>query len=107
MMWPEMKERFARLREAISLIRKLWTEDRVSFEGAVLPDREGHDLRQAGRPRCRSMLPPPGPRSRNMPAVGRWLHLHQSGKDWKLYTETLLPNVAEGMTLAGKPNAGL
>ena len=33
MVWPEMKERFARMREAISLIRKLWTEDRVSFEG--------------------------------------------------------------------------
>src|SRR6201989_696532 len=26
MVWPEMKERFARLREAISLIRKLWSE---------------------------------------------------------------------------------
>ena len=33
MAWPEMKERFARMREAISLIRKLWAEDRVSFEG--------------------------------------------------------------------------
>ena len=26
-----------------------------------------------------------------------------SGKGWKLYTETLLPNVAEGIALAGKP----
>ena len=33
MQWPEMKERFARLRESIVLIRKLWTEERVSFEG--------------------------------------------------------------------------
>ena len=33
MQWPEMKERFARLRESLVLIRKLWTEDRVSFEG--------------------------------------------------------------------------
>src|SRR5207302_9594908 len=31
--WPEMKERFARLRESIALIRKLWSEERVSFEG--------------------------------------------------------------------------
>ena len=33
MQWPEAKERFARLREALGLIRKLWTEDRVTFEG--------------------------------------------------------------------------
>src|SRR5438128_7700647 len=31
--WPEVKERFARLREAISLIRKLWSEERVTFAG--------------------------------------------------------------------------
>jgi len=33
MPWPEFKERFARLREAVTLIRKLWSEERVSFEG--------------------------------------------------------------------------
>jgi len=31
--WPEFKERFARLREAVTLIRTLWREERVSFEG--------------------------------------------------------------------------
>ncbi|MBD0275030.1 MAG: LLM class flavin-dependent oxidoreductase, partial [Acetobacteraceae bacterium] len=31
--WPEFKERFARLREAVALIRRLWSEERVSFEG--------------------------------------------------------------------------
>ncbi len=31
--WPEFKERFARLREAITLIRALWTESDVSFDG--------------------------------------------------------------------------
>src|SRR5712671_1712222 len=33
MRWPEFKERFARLREAITLIRRLWREERVTFEG--------------------------------------------------------------------------
>ena len=28
-----MKERFARLRESVTLIRRLWTEDRLTFEG--------------------------------------------------------------------------
>src|SRR5689334_17638523 len=31
MKWPETKERFARLREANQLIRKLWSEDRLTF----------------------------------------------------------------------------
>ena len=31
--WPEPKERFARLREAIALIEALWADERVSFEG--------------------------------------------------------------------------
>jgi coenzyme F420-dependent glucose-6-phosphate dehydrogenase len=31
--WPEFKERFARLREAVTLMRRLWTDDEVSFEG--------------------------------------------------------------------------
>jgi len=31
--WPEFKERFARLREAVRLIRRLWTEPEVSFDG--------------------------------------------------------------------------
>ena len=31
--WPEFKERFARLREAVRLMRQLWTQERVSFEG--------------------------------------------------------------------------
>jgi coenzyme F420-dependent glucose-6-phosphate dehydrogenase len=33
MEWPAAKERFARLRESIQLIRALWSEDRVSFNG--------------------------------------------------------------------------
>jgi coenzyme F420-dependent glucose-6-phosphate dehydrogenase len=31
--WPDNKERFARLREAIKLIRQLWTEQSVTFDG--------------------------------------------------------------------------
>ena len=33
MQWPEQKERTARLRESLTLIRRLWTEERVTFEG--------------------------------------------------------------------------
>jgi hypothetical protein len=27
--WPEFKERFARLRESVTLVRALWTQERV------------------------------------------------------------------------------
>ena len=31
--WPAFKERFARFRESVELMRRLWTEDRVSYNG--------------------------------------------------------------------------
>ena len=31
--WPEFKERFARMREAVQLIRALWTGERLDFDG--------------------------------------------------------------------------
>ena len=33
MEWPGFKERFARMRESVRLMRQLWREDRVSFDG--------------------------------------------------------------------------
>src|ERR1700739_1347676 len=38
--WPEPKERTARLKEAVALIRQLWSEERVSFNGQYYrPDK--------------------------------------------------------------------
>ena len=31
--WPEYKERFARMRESVRLMRALWSDERVTFEG--------------------------------------------------------------------------
>ncbi len=45
MSWPEPKERTARLKEALALIRQLWTEPRVSFTGQLLSNRKGNHLR--------------------------------------------------------------
>ena len=69
MKWPETKERFARLREAITLIRQLWREDHVTFEGEYYRTRERHDLRQArqaGADLCRGRR---ARRWRSMPAA--------------------------------------
>src|ERR687883_684060 len=32
--WPDFKERYARLREAVTLMRKLWSEEFVDYQGA-------------------------------------------------------------------------
>ena len=88
--WPEFKERFARMREAVTLIRKLWREERVTFEGeyyrtekATIYDRPDQEIpiyvaaagavvaRYAGR-------------------TGDGF-ICTSGKKWELYTETLMP----------------
>src|SRR5256886_15858128 len=38
--WPEPGERVRRLREAVRLMKKLWTEDYVTFEGKYYKTRE-------------------------------------------------------------------
>jgi coenzyme F420-dependent glucose-6-phosphate dehydrogenase len=94
--WPEFKERFARLREAVTLIRKLWSEERVSFEGqyyrtekATIYDRPD------------TMVPIYVAAAGALVAkyAGRTADgfICTSGKKWDLYTETLLPKVAEGV----------
>ena len=37
--WPDPPERFQRLKEAIGLIRRLWSEDRVNFDGTYYTAR--------------------------------------------------------------------
>src|SRR5919198_1831479 len=50
--WPEFRERFARLRESVSLMRRLWSEERVSFEGSYYRtvNATGYDRPERGVP---------------------------------------------------------
>jgi coenzyme F420-dependent glucose-6-phosphate dehydrogenase len=94
--WPEQKERTARFREALKLIRTLWSQDRVSFEGqyyqtklATIYDRprEPVPLYVAGA----------GPFIAKVAGAEADGFICTSGKKWTLYTETLLPNVQAGL----------
>ena len=93
--WPEPKERFARLREAVALIRQLWTEDRVNFEGTYY---QTHNATIYDKPE----IPVPIYIGASGPAATRYAgrvgdgFITTSGKDPKLYTDTLLPAVREG-----------
>ena len=99
--WPEFKERFARLREAIRLMRQLWTEDRVDFEGEYYST---HGASIYDRPDA----PIPVYVAAGGPMVARYAgregdgFICTSGKGMGLYTDELLPAVAEGAAAAGR-----
>ena len=99
--WPAFKERFARLRESVEVMHALWTEDEVSFEGeyyrtvrATIYDRPKQ--------------PVPVYIAAGGPIVARYAGragdglICTSGKGMGLYTDDLLPAVAEGVEQAGR-----
>jgi coenzyme F420-dependent glucose-6-phosphate dehydrogenase len=101
MKWPEQKERTARLKESLALIRRLWTEERVTFEGQYYQTEKAtiYD---------RSEVPPPIYVAGAGPMISKYAgqtaegFICTSGKAPELYRETLLPNVAAGLAAAGR-----
>lgn len=101
MVWPEFKERFARMREAIELMRKLWTEDHVDFDGeyyktvgATIYDRPERPI--------------PVYVAAGGPVVARYAgrmgdgFICTSGKGMALYQEELVPAIEEGIAKVGR-----
>ena len=94
--WPEFKERFARLRESVDLMRQLWTGERTDFEGEYY-STVGATLYDVPD------VPIPVYIAAGGPVVARYAgragdgFICTSGKGMDLYTEKLLPAVAEGL----------
>lgn len=96
--WPDFKERFARLRESVRLMRALWTQDRVTFEGdyyrtvdAMIYDRSDQPIPvyvAAGGP---TMAKYAGRQGDGF--------ICTSGKGAELYRDQLVPAVKEGAEL--------
>ena len=99
--WPEFKERYARLREAISLMRQLWTEDRVNFEGEYYSTHDAsiYDRPEGGIP---VYIAAGGPLVAGYAGRAGDGFICTSGKGMELYTEKLLPAVAAGAEKAGR-----
>ncbi|MEV7548934.1 glucose-6-phosphate dehydrogenase (coenzyme-F420) [Amycolatopsis sp. NPDC089917] len=99
--WPAFKERFARLREAIDLMRKLWSEERVTFEGEYYQttDATVYDRPEGGVP---IYIAAGGPVMAKYVGKQGDGFICTSGKGMDLYTEKLLPAVAEGAEQAGR-----
>jgi coenzyme F420-dependent glucose-6-phosphate dehydrogenase len=99
--WPEGKERFARFREAVHLIRQLWAEERVSFDGDYYRTDKAtiYDRPQQPVPLWLASSGPAATRFAGRVGDG-WITT--SGKDPSLYSETLMPAIAEGAEKAGR-----
>lgn len=105
-LWPDNKERFARLREAVKLIRLLWSEQSVTFDGeyyktvnATIYDRPDEAVPiwiGAGGPQVAKYT--------GRAADGL---ICTSGKGMELYSEQLLPAFAEGAAESGRDAAYL
>lgn len=104
--WPGFKERQGRLRESIEIMRKLWSEDRVSYEGqyyrtekATIYDRP-KDLTPI-------YIAASGPTVAKMAGELGDGYICTSGKAPELYAETLLPNVEAGLQQAGRASGSI
>ncbi|MEY2849760.1 MAG: hypothetical protein RI885_2427 [Actinomycetota bacterium] len=99
--WPEFKERFARLREAVQLMRELWTGERVNFEGEYYSTHDAsiYDVPDAGIPVYVAAGGPVVARYAGRSGDG---FICTSGKGMELYTESLIPAVKEGAEKVGR-----
>jgi coenzyme F420-dependent glucose-6-phosphate dehydrogenase len=98
--WPERKERFARLKEAVDVIQTLWREDRVDYDGthyrtekATIYDKPEHPV-----PIYIAGAGPAATRLAGRVADG-WITT--SGKGREFY-ENLIPALDEGIEKAGR-----
>ncbi|MGH8962571.1 MAG: glucose-6-phosphate dehydrogenase (coenzyme-F420) [Jatrophihabitantaceae bacterium] len=101
LVWPDGKERFARFREAVRLIKELWSQERVSFEGEFYRTDRATIYDRPDRP-VPIYLAGSGPAAtRYAGRVGDG-YITTSGKGESLYADTLLPAVREGAEKSGR-----
>jgi coenzyme F420-dependent glucose-6-phosphate dehydrogenase len=104
--WPDNKVRFARLREAVKLIRLLWTEQSVTFDGEYYHTRNATIYDRPAEP-IPIYIGAGGPLvAKYAGRAGDGL-ICTSGKGMELYSEQLLPSFAEGAAAEGRDAAAL
>jgi coenzyme F420-dependent glucose-6-phosphate dehydrogenase len=99
--WPEFKERWARLREAVTLMRKLWSEERVTYTGTYYKTDKAtvYDRPPGGIP---LLIAAGGPQmAKYAGRVGDGF-ICTSGKGAELYRDQLLPAFEEGARESGR-----
>src|SRR5579859_2777197 len=99
--WPDTKERFARLKEAVALIQTLMTSDRVTFDGMYYRTRNATIYDRPSTPIPIYIAAAGASAARLAGRVADGL-ICTSGKGMELYAETLLPAVVEGARAGGR-----
>lgn len=101
LVWPESKERFGRLKEAVDLIQRLWREERVDYHGAYYSTNRAtiYDRPDQAVPIYIAASGPSATRLTGRVADG---FICTSGKPRGLYLDTLLPALGEGAEKAGR-----
>jgi coenzyme F420-dependent glucose-6-phosphate dehydrogenase len=99
--WPEAKERFARFKEAIDVIKLMWADERVDFAGkyytvdrATIYDRPENPVPL--------YIAASGPAATRLAGRRGDGYITTSGKSPSLYTDTLLPAIREGAEQGGR-----
>ncbi len=104
--WPRFAERLGRLEEAVALMRRLWTGERVTFQGQYYSTHGAsiYDVPEGGVP---VYLAAGGPKAARYAGQAGDGFICTSGKGAQLYTDKLLPAVAQGAAAAGRDVAGM
>lgn len=104
--WPAFKERFARLRESVRLMRELWRGERVDFDGDYysLKGASIYDVPDGGVP---VYIAAGGPAVAKYAGRAGDGFICTSGKGEELYTEKLMPAVHEGAAAAERDVDGI
>jgi coenzyme F420-dependent glucose-6-phosphate dehydrogenase len=98
--WPGAKERRMRLAEAVKLIRLLWSEERVTFEGEFYKTANATIYDKPDQPPPIYMAAS-GPLAAKLAGRAGDGYISTSGKKPELYSE-LLANLEEGAEAAGR-----
>jgi len=104
MHWPEQKERTARFKESLQLIRQLWREERVSFAGQYYKTEKATIYDRPADP-VPIYIAAAGPVLAKYAGQTGEGFICTSGKAPELYRDTLLPNVAAGIAASGRKPA--
>ena len=99
--WPDNKERFARLREAVKLIRLLWSEESVNFDGEHYQTRNATIYERPEHP-IPIYVGAGGPQVAKYAGRAADGIIVTSGKGMELYSEQLLPAFRDGATESGR-----
>jgi coenzyme F420-dependent glucose-6-phosphate dehydrogenase len=101
MEWPAAKERLARLRESVELIKKLWSEEFVTFDGTYYHTRNATIYDKPAQP-VPIYIGAGGPVAAKFAGRAGDGFICTSGKGEELYKDQLLPALEEGEKAAGK-----